>query len=46
LGEQPLRPTFATAWIAAPPGPAAASPARLLEELANALEGARGAAPG
>ena len=42
LGAQPVRPSFATAWIAAAPGPASTSPARLLEELASALERARG----
>jgi GGDEF domain-containing protein len=41
---EPCRPMFATAWIAAPIGPVATTSERLLEDLAAALERARGAA--
>ncbi len=43
---EPCRPTFTTAWIAAPIGPVAASSERLLGELAAALERARSSAAG
>lgn len=41
---EPCRPTFTAAWISAPTGPAPASAVRLLDELAAALERARGSA--
>ena len=46
LEPQPIRPALATAWLAAAPRPAGASPARLLEELIDALERARGSGLG
>ena len=45
LGDEAFRPSIATAWLPAPPGSAPANPARLLEQLEDALERARGAAP-